>query len=101
MGEFDDALYDADVVERLGDIVKEFVDYDAPAGDLDAPPEETLRAWEAEVCYSGYSVAYHSLRPAMIAMVRCPLRPPLPLPARSLPALDNQTPPDAGNGRGE
>lgn len=56
----DDEVADSHIIDMIEIRVKKFIStYSEP----DLLTEENLKRWEANLCYTGYSVAFHTLYP--------------------------------------
>ena len=67
---FDDMIHANDTQEKIKAIVKPLVSYYVDG----LPTEEELEKYEKTMCYNGYSLAYHPLKPTITAFIMgsCP-----------------------------
>lgn len=56
----DDAVYDSNIIVMIEKYVEQFANYYSEKDDL---TEKNLNKWERSRCYTGYSVAFHTLYP--------------------------------------
>jgi hypothetical protein len=56
----DDAVADSDIIKQIEKSIRYFADYNSEEHEL---TDKNLDLWEKERCYTGYSIAFHTLYP--------------------------------------